>query len=87
MYVDLTGHTEQSVRDLLALTRTRLANERTLLAYLRTAIMLAATGGTLLKFYSDEFFPLISGWVLVAVGIGVATLGTIRFRRLARSLI
>ena len=86
MATNSPSNSEHSVRDRLALERTILANERTLLAYARTAIMLAATGATVLKFYSDQPFPSVSGWVLVAAGIGVAALGTMRFRKLARSL-
>jgi putative membrane protein len=86
MAVESPGNIEQPIRDRLALERTILANERTLLAYSRTAIMLVATGGTLLKFYIDQFLPAISGGVLIAAGIGVAAFGVARFRKLARSL-
>ena len=85
MAANLPGNDEQ-VRDQLALERTILANERTLLAYGRTAIMLAATGATVLNLYSDRLFTAASGWALIATGIGVAALGATRFRKLARSL-
>ncbi len=78
--------TESSLRDRLALDRTVLANERTLLAYVRTAMMLAATGATAISFYSDRWFPLLSGWFLIALGLVIATVGASRFRNLARSL-
>ena len=76
----------QSVRDRLAVQRTILANERTILAYARTAIMLVASGATLLKLYGHETFSVIFGCTLILAGIGVAALGTTRFRKLARSL-
>lgn len=86
MTADSPSDREETKRDRLAVQRTVLANERTLLAYSRTAIMLGASGATLLKLYSDETLPLITGWLLVTAGIGVAILGTSRFRKLARTL-
>ena len=83
---DSPRDSEKSTRDHLAVQRTILANERTMLAYARTAIMLVASGATLLKFYRNETLPLILGWLLITAGIGVAALGTTRFRKLARTL-
>ncbi len=68
-------------RDELALARTDLANERTLLAYARTAIMLISSGGAILKFFGDQRDWLIAGWSLVGVGIVLALFGAIRFTR------
>ena len=70
----------------LGFARRTLRNERTLLAYVRTAIMLAATGVTLLNLYNDRLLPAASGWALIAAAIGVAFLGALRFQKLARSL-
>ncbi len=75
---------ETTLRDNLALARTDLANERTLLAYARTAIMLISSGGAVIKLFGDERNWLIAGWSLVVVGIVVALFGTIRFRRMRR---
>ena len=86
MVVDSSDPKEQSVRNRLALERTLLANERTLLAYFRTAIMLAVTGATVLKFYNDKFLLAALGWALIAAGIGVAVLEVSRFQKLARFL-
>ena len=73
-------------RDSLALVRTDLANERTLLAYGRTALMVAATGVTLMKFYPESTLVRTTSWPLVALGILIALLGVIRFARLQRRL-
>ncbi len=73
-------------RDNLALIRTDLANERTLLAYGRTALMVAATGATLLKFYPDSPIVRLGSWPLIAIGVGIALMGLIRFFRLQARL-
>ena len=73
-------------RDNLALVRTDLANERTLLAYGRTALMVAATGATLLKFYPDSPIVQVTCWPLVGLGIVIALVGILRFARLQRRL-
>lgn len=79
MEAELPEVGEQPVRDRLALVRTHLANERTLLAYARTAIMLVATGTTLLTLYREVLFAAAAGWTLIAAGIGVAVVGVTRF--------
>ena len=66
------------VRDHLALDRTRLANERTLLAYLLSGVSLVLAGATLLHFSQGTWLE----WVGVAcIPVGVLTLlfGTWRF--------
>jgi putative membrane protein len=70
----------------LALVRTDLANERTLLAYGRTALMVAATGVTLLKFYPESTLVRMTSWPLVALGILIALFGVVRFARLQSRL-
>ncbi|MCE5185755.1 MAG: DUF202 domain-containing protein [Planctomycetaceae bacterium] len=45
---------ELILRDELAIDRTRLANERTFLSYLRTALTLAVVAGTLMHLYHDQ---------------------------------
>ncbi|KAA5540672.1 DUF202 domain-containing protein [Roseiconus nitratireducens] len=70
----------------LALVRTDLANERTLLAYGRTALMLAGTGVSLIKFLKPSPEMLLLGWFLVAAGLVVGVIGVIRFTGLKRRL-
>lgn len=70
----------------LALIRTDLANERTVLAYGRTALMLVATGVSLLKFLTLTIDTFVLGWFLVAIGFIVGLIGVIRFVRLKRQL-
>lgn len=73
-------------RDQLALVRTDLANERTLLAYGRTALMVSATGATLLKFFPESLWVTMGSWPLVALGILIALFGILRFLRLRSRL-
>lgn len=65
-----------SLRDQLALDRTRLAIERTILAVVRTSLGLVAAGGTLLHFRPTPWgvalaASLFGVGALVAVGGGV----------------
>lgn len=70
----------------LALIRTDLANERTLLAYGRTALMLVGTGVSLVKFLDRSLDLVLLGWGLMAVGFVVGLAGLYRFTRLKRAL-
>jgi putative membrane protein len=70
----------------LALVRTDLANERTLLAYGRTALIVAGTGVSLIKFIGTSALLQGLGWFLVAVGIVIGLIGVVRFTRLHHRL-
>ncbi|MCD0461773.1 DUF202 domain-containing protein [Roseiconus lacunae] len=70
----------------LALIRTQLANERTILAYLRTAIMLAGTGVSLVKLLEVTPDLIRLGWLLIALGAVVMVIGTYRYLRLRHKL-
>ena len=73
-------------RDDLALVRTDLANERTLLAYGRTALMVVATGFSLIKFFPESILLRGIGWVLAVVGVTIGVIGAVRFTRLQNTL-
>lgn len=62
-----------------------LANERTLLSYARTAIGLVAAGVSSLHFLDGDAFDL-AGWALVAGGLAVQGIGTVRYWRMRRVL-
>lgn len=73
------------LRDYLALERTRLANERTLFAYIRTSLYLILAGLTLIqlnKFGSLEWIGIIS---LLSSGVFLF-IGIYRYRKLNREL-
>lgn len=73
------------LREFLALERTRLANERTLLTYIRTGLYFLVAGSTL-GYLVDSPFWNIFGWPLVAVGVLIPVLGLVRFMRVARKI-
>ena len=70
----------------LGLIRTDLANERTLLAYGRTSLMVIATGVSLIKFLADTPLLVFTGWALIVLGAVVGVIGATRFARLNKRL-
>jgi putative membrane protein len=78
-YENLTSE-DLILRDRLAIDRTHLANERTLLAYARTAFMLVIAGATAIKALPDDRLIVATGWALLACGLVVALFGAWRFR-------
>jgi len=71
---------------VLAIDRTRLANERTLLIWRRTAIMLLVSGVTLLELFEGILVMEVTGAALIPEGFLTAGLGVHRFLR-TRTLI
>ena len=69
---------ELILRDYLAADRTELANERTLLAYVRTSVALAAAGGSLIHFL-DSLAADIVGGLFLAPAAGILIIGLQRF--------
>lgn len=67
-------------RTNLATERTELANERTFLAYGRTAFSMIVVGLSLLEFFDRAQYKLI-GIALIPLGIIVAIVGYVRFRK------
>ena len=67
--------------DSPARLRTILANERTLLAYVRTSIMLAFSGITALKLFPADPVFLIMGIILIPLSGAVGLFGYLHFRR------
>lgn len=74
------------LRDHLAYDRTVLANERTLLSYIRTSIALFAAGGTLIKVFPDEQRMIYLGILLLVVGAAVVVTGLWRFFAVTKRL-
>lgn len=71
--------TELILRDQLAIDRTLLANERTLLSYLRSAVALVLAGLTMARF-SDRGWFTVLGLACVPSGFAVALFGAWRYR-------
>lgn len=79
-------HERMKLGDLLALDRTRLANERTLLAYLRLAIMIAVSAVSILKLLPQDPTLVLIAWAMLPFALFLTVIGAVRSRRLARSL-
>lgn len=73
------------LREFLAIERTKLANERTLLTYIRTGLYFLVAGSTL-GYVIDSPFWNTMGWPLIIAGVAVAGLGGIRFNRVSRKI-
>jgi putative membrane protein len=73
------------LRDQLAIDRTVLANERTFLAYCRTAFTLILTGTGCIKLF-DALLAHISGWILICLGLIVVSIGVWRVTQIAQDI-
>lgn len=69
-----------TLRDLLAVDRTVVANERTLLGYIRTTLALVLSGGSMVKFLDDPYLQML-GWLFLGCGVPVMVVGLWRYRR------
>ncbi len=73
------------LRDHLAAHRTTLANERTFLAYIRTALTLLVAGVSFIKFFGSVVIQVL-GWILIPLGVFTLVKGIISFRKMARRI-
>lgn len=56
-----------------------MAAERTLLAYIRTALGFGAVGITMLKFLGETLLFKILGWVFLPLGLIITVIGIWRY--------
>ena len=68
------------VDEILAADRTALSNERTLLAYIRTALTFAVSGASAIQFIGGGGIVEAIGYMLVAAGVITGLIGGLRFR-------
>lgn len=73
------------LREYLAIERTRLANEATLLAYIRTGLYFLVAGSTLGHLVESKFW-IIAGTPLIFVGLAIMIIGMVRYYRLRKSI-
>ncbi|WP_046314205.1 DUF202 domain-containing protein [Pontibacter korlensis] len=66
--------------------RTKLANERTFLAYMRTAMAMVLAGLTFIKVFEEDPFYIGVGIAFIPVGMAVAAFGYYRFARKKREV-
>lgn len=82
---DFTNSDDLILRDHLALVRTRLANERTLLSYIRSALYLLIGGIALLQLEDYDDLHWVGNSALV-VCVLFLTIGFYRYHSLRRQL-
>ena len=73
------------LRDRLAVDRTILANERTFLAYLRTALTLFIGGVSLVQFFETPWVQ-VAGWTMIPGGPVFVVWGIGRYVKMRRRL-
>jgi putative membrane protein len=73
------------LREYLAIERTRLANETTLLAYIRTGLYFLVAGSTLGHLVQSTFWNIV-GTPLIFIGLIIVLLGFLRYLRLRRAI-
>ncbi|HEX6533038.1 MAG TPA: DUF202 domain-containing protein [Gemmatimonadaceae bacterium] len=83
---DIGGRPEQSSSERMALDLTLLANERTLLTYVRTALAFFAAGVALIRFFGNPIL-IATGWLFIPAGVALGIFGAVRHRRVRRELL
>lgn len=82
---DFENHGDLTLRDYLALERTKLANERTFFSYLRTSLYLLTAGIGILEIKSIEHLKIIAYISLFFSGF-LLIIGVLKFYQLKRQL-
>lgn len=72
--------------ECLAAERTVLANERTFLSFLRTALTLFVAGVTFIRFFGYLELEIL-GWIFIPVSIIILILGALRYKKTRQSII
>ncbi len=74
-----------TLRDVLAIDRTIVANERTLLGYIRTCLAMLGAGAALLHFF-DDAPPQLAGWGFVGISVPILVVGIWHYLQRRNSL-
>lgn len=80
--VDLS---DMQLRDLLAADRTKLSNQNTFLAYIRTALTLFVAGVSFIQFFGNLVYEII-GFTFIPVGLVTFLVGFFRYNKLRIAL-
>ena len=80
--VDLS---HMQLRDHLAADRTKLSNQNTFLAYIRTALTLFLAGVTFIQFFGSQLVVVV-GWIFIPIGLVTFFVGLLRYNRLRLAL-
>jgi putative membrane protein len=73
------------LREYLAIERTKLSNETTLLAYIRTGLYFLVAGSTLGQVMETRFWKVM-GLPLVISGFLIMLVGFIKFRKVLKAI-
>ena len=79
------GRSSMRLRDYLATDRTKLSNQNTFLAYIRTALTLFVAGVTFVRFFDSLPIEII-GWIFLPIGVATFVVGSLRYHRLRKAL-
>jgi putative membrane protein len=79
------GRSSMKLRDYLATDRTKLSNQNTFLAYIRTSLTLFVVGVSFTKFFDSPIIETI-GWAFIPIGFGTLVVGLLRYNRLRKAL-
>jgi putative membrane protein len=77
---------KEILAEYLAIERTHLANERTLLAYLRSTLIGIATALTIFKLFETDSFMRITAFILGPSSMMISVFGLYRFIKIRRML-
>jgi putative membrane protein len=77
---------EKLLRDSLAIDRTNLANQRTLLSFIRTSIMLLATGVTIMKLLPIINPLFYTGIIAIVASVVFITIGSFSYKRVKKDI-
>jgi putative membrane protein len=73
------------LREYLAIERTKMANETTLLAYIRTGLYFVVAGSTLGHIVETTFWKIVE-MPLIFVGLSIMVMGIIRHRKVSKAI-
>ena len=76
---------ELILRDALAIERTKLASDRTFLAYFQSSIFFLATGISILNIHIFSEIPYL-GWIFIGMAPIILVIGFARFRYVKRKI-
>ena len=77
---------KEPAKENLDQLRTALANERTLLAYIRTALSMIVFGMAAVKFFPDIPGMVWAGWCAIAGGVVLLAWGVVHCGKISRRL-
>lgn len=84
--IELHPDKHMILRDYLALDRTVMSNEQSVLSYLRTALAFAAGGAALLHISALTMWVVIGGVGLILSGVVITIIGFVQFYRVRKVL-